>query len=92
MTDLKIEGNNRGFIYLHLPLGSLQTGGLKADNGPGSPLKGALVGVQGVRERKGKSDPYSLAQLEPPSVEQLVPRVGIRLPSLITFLGLIRAA
>ena len=40
--------------YLPPPLGSLQTGGLKADNVPGIPLKGAREGVRGVGERKGR--------------------------------------
>ena len=91
MTDSEIK-EKISITYLPPPLGSLQTEWLKADDRPGSPLKGALGGVQGVRERKGKSEPPSLAQLEPPNVEQLLQRVSIRLPSLITFLGLIRAA
>ena len=51
MTDSEIN-RKISITYLPPPLGSLQTVGLKADNGPGVPLKGALGGVEGVGGRK----------------------------------------
>ena len=50
MTDSEIN-RKISITYLPPPLGSLQTGGLKADDRPGSPLKGALGGVEGVGDR-----------------------------------------
>ena len=51
MTDSEIN-RKISITYLPPPLGSLQTGGLKADNGQHPPLEVDRRGVEGVGERK----------------------------------------
>ena len=52
MTDSEIN-REISITYLPPPLGSLQAGGLKADNSHQPPLEVDWSGVEGIEEKKG---------------------------------------
>ena len=52
MTDSENKEKWISIPYLPPPLGSLQDGGLKADNGQDPPLEVGWRGVEGVWEKK----------------------------------------